>query len=73
MDKPRYCERCGKALNERDEVWLELSWKTNLYVDPKVTSVPEEESQGGFVFGKACAARVLKNGGKIDYLTDRRK
>ena len=58
------CERCGEKLNELTLVWLELNSLTGLYHDPEKNPVPEEESQGGFTFGKACAAAVLKNGGR---------
>jgi hypothetical protein len=44
---------------------LELSFKTNLWTDPEVAPWPEEESQGGFWFGRACAKRILANGGKM--------
>jgi hypothetical protein len=60
-----YCERCGEKLNPKTMVWLELNSRTGLYSDPDKSPVPEEDSQGGFTFGKACAAAVLKNGGRL--------
>lgn len=58
-----YCECCERKLNPAKIVWLELNNHTNLYhVEGEV---PEEESQGMFAFGKACAAKIIKNGGRI--------
>lgn len=57
-----YCERCGEKLNPKKIKWLELNCVTGEWTDPDVTKVPEEESQGGFPFGIACAKQVLKTG-----------
>jgi hypothetical protein len=57
-----FCERCLEQLNPKTAVWLELNSYTGTYSEPG--SVPEEESQGCFIFGAACAKAVLKNGGK---------
>ena len=62
-DEALYCESCGEKLNPKRAVWLELSFKTNLWTDPEVAPWPEEDSQGGFPFGKDCAKRILANGG----------
>ena len=60
-----YCERCGEKLDPKTAVWLELSTHTGLFTDPEVALLPESESQGGFAFGKSCAAAVLKAGGQL--------
>jgi hypothetical protein len=57
------CERCGQKLHPSKAVWLERSWRTNLYSKPG--TVPESESQGGFAFGPDCARMVLINGGSV--------
>jgi len=59
-DYPDICENCGRELDPRKSVWLELSWKTGKYTDGEL---PEEESQGFFCFGSACAKTVLRNNG----------
>lgn len=59
-----FCTECGKLLKEKSKiVWLELNMSTNEYrrVPPYW---PEEESQGIFPFGAACAKTVLKNKGQ---------
>lgn len=56
------CQRCGKILDHNDIVWLDLDLRDSTYHD---IPLPEEFSQGGFPFGKACAKTVLKNNGKI--------
>jgi hypothetical protein len=56
------CQRCNEPLNPGREVWLELDQRTNRFVNPQITKVPVEVSQGGFPFGKACAAAELKRG-----------
>ncbi len=59
MTKPIYCECCGRELNPATTVSLELNRTTNLYAKPG--TVPEDESQGVFVFGAACARKMLKD------------
>ncbi len=50
------CERCNEVLNEKTAVWLEYSQTDSKYYE----EVPAGHvSQGGFSFGKACAARQL--------------
>jgi hypothetical protein len=58
-----YCERCGEKLNPKNLTYLELSTETGLFTDPDLVTLPENESQGGFTFGKDCAKAVLANGG----------
>lgn len=62
MDKPipNRCERCGRNLRPEQEALLIRNWKTNTY-HVSDDEVPADE--GGFVFGKDCAAAVLKNAG----------
>lgn len=55
---PIYCERCGEELNPSRAVWLELNMDTGVY--HKEGTVPQEQSQGCFTFGAACARRELK-------------
>jgi hypothetical protein len=50
MKRILYCERCGAILNPKTAVMLEYNGR--IYTDKPV---PEEESQGGFWFGKDCA------------------
>ncbi len=59
------CERCWRKLDPDTMVWLELRWDTGLYCDPEKTDVPQDKSQGAFTFGAACAKAVLKNGGEL--------
>lgn len=49
---PYYCTRCGERLNPEKLVWLELDTRTGTYTDD---AVEPEHSQGGFMFGAACA------------------
>jgi hypothetical protein len=62
----QYCEKCGDLLNQKRIKWLEYSNKTGLYTDPKKVKVKEDDSQGLFPFGQACAKTVLKNGGTFE-------
>lgn len=56
------CEKCNEILNPGTAVWLELSNTDGKYYPEG--QLPEGHiSQGGFSFGKACAKRVLNNGG----------
>jgi hypothetical protein len=50
------CTHCGKALNEKTMVSLELDQRINEYHD--FGNVPEDQSQGWFDFGKDCAAKL---------------
>ena len=52
------CHHCGRTLDENKAVYLELSFKTGRWYDEG--ECPQEESQGGFPFGKACARKMLK-------------
>lgn len=61
--KTELCTRCGEALRAGREAWLELNTLDNTYHDPTTDPVPADESQGGFPFGRACAKRILENGG----------
>ena len=58
---PIYCEHCERKLNPTKIVWLELNNVTNTYhVEGEV---PEEQSQGLFTFGSACARKIVASGG----------
>lgn len=57
MEHQYRCERCGERLAESRIAWLELNRATGRYHKPG--EVPPEESQGGFAFGKRCAAKQL--------------
>ena len=62
LPQPIFCERCGEQLSRDSAVWLELNkWSGRFY---QVGSVKEEDSQGCFPFGSACARDVLNNKGK---------
>ena len=52
-----YCERCGEKLKYDKIVWLEMNFKDGKYY--KNGTVPENESQGCFAFGSACAKQTL--------------
>jgi hypothetical protein len=54
-----YCERCGKILDPKKAVWLELSNTDGKYY-PEGELQEGHVSQGGFSFGKACAVAQLK-------------
>jgi hypothetical protein len=62
MTDRMYCQECGKFLNPHKIVWLGLSTKTGEYyfVDNPGDTLPEDESQGAFPFGKDCAKKVGK-------------
>ena len=53
------CEHCGRELKEGRAVWMELNCYTGMFAGPNDQSWPDEESQGCFPFGKACASTVL--------------
>ncbi len=57
-----HCEHCDRKLNPDKITWLELNNHTNTY-HAEGDEVPEEESQGMFAFGSACAKTILRNGG----------
>ena len=54
-----YCERCGKILDPKKAVWLELSNTDGKYY-PEGELQEGHVSQGSFSFGKACAVAQLK-------------
>lgn len=57
--EPLQCQRCQKWLRPGTEVWLELDWQTGLWY--AAGEVSDEQSQGCFPFGAACARAALKN------------
>jgi len=61
ITEPETCQCCGRILNDRTMVWLELNCRTGRYVANGVF-LPDEESQGFFPFGKACAEKMLRKG-----------
>jgi hypothetical protein len=62
---PIHCERCGEKLDEKAAVWMEMNCMTALFYREE-GKVPEDESQGWFSFGKACAKRVEAAGGELN-------
>lgn len=57
-EEPRKrCERCSEFLHPDREVWLEYDRRTCTYTDQ---GIPEQHSQGGFPFGRACARQALR-------------
>jgi hypothetical protein len=54
------CTCCGRDLNPKTMVWLELSNAGRGYFRNK-GELPESESQGWFTFGPACAKKALAN------------
>jgi hypothetical protein len=67
-EQRKQCEHCGRKLDEAKIAWLELSWKTGRWYLPG--DCPEDESQGGFPFGQACAKAVLAEQSAIDQKHD---
>lgn len=57
-----YCTKCGRKLRDNNIAWLELNNVDNKYYlhfdNHPEWNMPEEESQGAFVFGKDCAISV---------------
>lgn len=68
--EPDFCQRCGEQVDPDKAVWLELNWNTQEW--SAEGSVPEEESQGCFPFGAACARAVLKAGGIFEIFKRRK-
>lgn len=56
QDRDATCQRCGKR-HLAAFVWLELNTRTGQYAEPG--TVPANDSQGLFRFGRACARRQL--------------
>jgi hypothetical protein len=54
-----YCNCCGRELDPRKAVWLELSFETGRWYPE--AKCPPDESQGHFPFGVACARSVMRN------------
>jgi hypothetical protein len=50
-----FCECCGRKLDPKRAVLLELDQRDGTYHDFR--DVPEEFSQGWFAFGPLCAKR----------------
>jgi len=55
------CKNCGRELNPKKIVWLELCLMDGKYyfVD-KNNPMPSDESQGGFPFGTDCSKKIGK-------------
>ena len=53
-----FCTCCGRSLNHKRIAWLELDMRSSTYHARQ--DVPEEDSQGWFPFGTACARKVEK-------------
>lgn len=51
------CQHCGKDLNPDKEVWLWLNCVTLKWTAEE--PVKEDENQGQFPFGQACAQKVI--------------
>lgn len=52
------CECCGRTVNAATRVWLELDHRIDEYHDMEL-GVPQDRSQGWFLFGAACARKRL--------------
>ncbi len=63
-----HCERCGERLALRNTIYLQLNTATSRYSEG---GVPDEHDQGWFAFGRACADRVLENGGELQRIRRR--
>ncbi len=53
------CTCCGRKLNPKTAVWLELSFKSGKW-HKNEGECPEDESQGWHIFGPACAKTTIK-------------
>jgi hypothetical protein len=58
-----FCECCGRKLNPKTMVSLELDQRDDTYHD--FGDVPEDQSQGGFLFGAACAKKKIAEAQQI--------
>ena len=64
MDK-HICSRCGKPLDEKKLVWLELDRRNDTWHKPSDDlssgegEVPQEHSGGMFAYGPDCAKKVV--------------
>lgn len=54
------CSCCGRPLNPKTLVWLELNFKTGKWTKNE-GECHSGESQGWHVFGSACAKRTLRD------------
>jgi hypothetical protein len=54
------CECCGKKVNLARGVWLEHDQRIDAFHDYEF-GVPADRSQGWFLFGPDCAARLLRD------------
>jgi hypothetical protein len=59
MATKQECTRCGKK-HLSATVYLELDSRTGLYSEPG--TVAADRNQGGFPFGRKCAAILLSQG-----------
>lgn len=66
MNNPTCC-KCGRELDPAKVVPLELNSTTLTWHREEDDAVPEEESQGVWDFGPACAKKALKANAKTDY------
>ena len=51
------CQNCGAELNPNNAVWLDLNIEDGNYY---FYALPDDISQGAFVFGKDCAKKIGK-------------
>jgi hypothetical protein len=58
-DRIHYCTECGQDLDSSKAVWLELNSHTGRW-SRSDGECPASESQGWFIFGAACAKKVLR-------------
>lgn len=55
-----FCHRCGDRLDESAATWLVLSCGDGRFYATEAEAEAAGGSQGGFVFGRACAKRQLR-------------
>lgn len=53
------CSCCGRKLNPKTMVWLELSFATGKWFKNE-GECPADESQGWHAFGAACARKTIR-------------
>lgn len=57
------CEKCGKKLNPKTAVTVELNFRTGEWYAPG--ACPPNESQGAFAVGPDCARKMIINLGNL--------
>jgi hypothetical protein len=62
---PDTCTRCGKPLEPKRKVWLELDQRDGTYHNFR--DIPADCSQGWFAFGVACSRAMVRAARAVRY------